>query len=551
LRVAVIGSGPGGTAAAHALLGAGLDVDMLDVGHAPEPASDALVARIRAEVTPDQPPSEALRAELKHGPGAAPTRSLLQGVRAILSSGVDAERIEKRILGSPFVFDGADAGIPLASAQDAELSIPRSLSRGGLSNVWGSACYTWRADDYPHWPLDEAELAPHYAHAADLLGLVQHDDALAEAYPLIGAVSSAVERNPGSSPSHLIPHWASRRRELEAQGFVAGRSRMATRAPGASGDACRRCGLCVYGCAWDSIYSTRRTLPELERRGLRYHADSFVERFREDAEGIVLRLRSGNERREERYAAVFLAAGTLSSLRIAADSQGEHDRRVPMLDNDMMILPLFLTRAWVGGRFRSRFTLGEAALSLEPGRISERALHLQLYSFHEYFLAELGPVLAELPRALQRLAWSALNNLMVGFAYKAGSESRHITARVRPGDPIGTLEVEQQMHPDCLPSFARLHRHLLRTRRDLGFLPLSPLAKLTPLGFSGHIAGSLPMRRDPGPLETGLDGRLQGTRNVYVVDGAAFPDLPAQNLTYTIAANALRVADRFATKVAQ
>ena len=38
-------------------------------------------------------------------------------------------------------------------------------------------------------------------------------------------------------------------------------------------------------------------------------------------------------------------------------------------------------------------------------------------------------------------------------------------------------------------------------------------------------------------------GRLEGTSRVYVTDGSAFPRLPAKNLTYTIMANALRVAD--------
>jgi choline dehydrogenase-like flavoprotein len=36
---------------------------------------------------------------------------------------------------------------------------------------------------------------------------------------------------------------------------------------------------------------------------------------------------------------------------------------------------------------------------------------------------------------------------------------------------------------------------------------------------------------------------------VYVVDGAAFPGLPAKSLTFTIMANALRIARRVAGDV--
>jgi choline dehydrogenase-like flavoprotein len=67
--------------------------------------------------------------------------------------------------------------------------------------------------------------------------------------------------------------------------------------------------------------------------------------------------------------------------------------------------------------------------------------------------------------------------------------------------------------------------------------------KTTPFGFHGHLAGTLPMRAAPGPLETDAAGLLAGTRRVFVVDTAAFPTLPAQNLTFTAMANARRVAE--------
>jgi choline dehydrogenase-like flavoprotein len=50
------------------------------------------------------------------------------------------------------------------------------------------------------------------------------------------------------------------------------------------------------------------------------------------------------------------------------------------------------------------------------------------------------------------------------------------------------------------------------------------------------------MRQTPGEYETHPDGRLQGTRNVHIVDGACFSALPSKNLTFTIMANAMRIA---------
>ena len=56
------------------------------------------------------------------------------------------------------------------------------------------------------------------------------------------------------------------------------------------------------------------------------------------------------------------------------------------------------------------------------------------------------------------------------------------------------------------------------------------------------------MKRRPAPLETYPDGRLYGTNQVYVVDGAALPGLAAQNSTYTIMANAHRIGTIFAER---
>ncbi|MGH7287495.1 MAG: NAD(P)-binding protein, partial [Myxococcota bacterium] len=48
MRVAVVGSGPSGVAASAALLERGHAVDVLDVGHVPERAAQALAAEVRS-----------------------------------------------------------------------------------------------------------------------------------------------------------------------------------------------------------------------------------------------------------------------------------------------------------------------------------------------------------------------------------------------------------------------------------------------------------------------------------------------------------------------
>ena len=233
----------------------------------------------------------------------------------------------------------------------------------------------------------------------------------------------------------------------------------------------------------------------------------------------------------------------LSSLRIAADSQGLHDRPVPLLDNELFLVPLLAPRARAAWGFRSRFTLGEAVLAIEAGVVSPRPLHVQFYSFHEFFLAELGDVLAALPGPLQNLAWAVLNSLALAFVYLPGEDSTRATARVVAADSgPGRVRIDAEPRAESRAILARLLAHLRRLSGPLGFWRVPGLVKGTPFGFHGHLAGTLPMREAPGPLETEASGRLAGTRRVFVVDPAAFPTLPAQNLTFTAMANAMRIA---------
>lgn len=92
---------------------------------------------------------------------------------------------------------------------------------------------------------------------------------------------------------------------------------------------------------------------------------------------------------------------------------------------------------------------------------------------------------------------------------------------------------------------------LSRAMRGYGAFAIPrSLSILTP-GADGHLAGTLPMVREGGPLTCTPEGALRPWKNVFVVDGSSLSDLPAKHCTFTIMANADRigriVARRFAS----
>ena len=64
------------------------------------------------------------------------------------------------------------------------------------------------------------------------------------------------------------------------------------------------------------------------------------------------------------------------------------------------------------------------------------------------------------------------------------------------------------------------------------------------MGSSVHYAGTLPMSAERRPLTASPECRSHDFENLFLVDGSTFPFLPAKNITFTLMANAIRVADR-------
>ncbi len=85
-------------------------------------------------------------------------------------------------------------------------------------------------------------------------------------------------------------------------------------------------------------------------------------------------------------------------------------------------------------------------------------------------------------------------------------------------------------------------RFFLRT----GLIPVKTITTLP--GSSIHYAGTLPYSHIPKKYHQRKDGLLYFTKNVYIGDSSGFCFLPAKGLTFTIMANAHRIAKKLIKK---
>jgi choline dehydrogenase-like flavoprotein len=86
----------------------------------------------------------------------------------------------------------------------------------------------------------------------------------------------------------------------------------------------------------------------------------------------------------------------------------------------------------------------------------------------------------------------------------------------------------------------KTYRKVLRV---LGCVAPGNMTHIRPMGASVHYAGTIPMAHDSDCPTADEHCRSRDFENLYFVDGTTFPSLAAKNLTFTLMANAARVAD--------
>ncbi len=548
MKIGVIGSGPAAVAAATALVGSGHEVEMLDVGNEPEPQANDLAQRLRTGLIRDDD-----RRLLKSGfPENTPasTAFRLKKLGQVITRGIlgrsSPDLNWKKIFGSSYVFKDIENMIPLTRSWS---QTPRSLAKGGLSNVWGAACYPFSGPDFKDWPVRKADMIDHFRAVNELLQISEADDLLGEQYPVYGRQASPLKLNPQTKD--LLRHWSESRDDLKRQGFCFGQARLAVLTqPRNSRKECQYCGLCLYGCPHGSIYSAAFTVEELKQvPKFRYMPGVFVHSFKESEGGKVVvhahDVRTRNPVRLE-YDKLLVGAGVLSTLRIVCESLGEYSRSSTLLDNHMLLVPLLKRSPWFPMDENVALTLSQLVLVLDNPSVCEERIHMQMYSYSDYIFDRFAALLAPMPSPVRRLIKRCLFNTLIMFAYLGGRHSPSLRARVirQAGDHPALLDLKRVENPETGPAVRKLLRHLVRHRASLGFLAVTPALRKTDPGFSGHLCGSLPMKQTPGTLETHPSGLLHGCKSVYIVDQSTFPSLAAQNATYTAMANAHRIASQ-------
>jgi choline dehydrogenase-like flavoprotein len=502
----VIGSGPAGIAVAKALLARGRKITLIDGGKTLEPNHQeqrkALAAR---------QPETWSSAQIDAG----------QARQFATPAG------QVRRYGSDFAMEPAQATI----SDGAEwLALRASRAAGGLSNLWGAAILPYRQQDIADWPITIDALAPHYRTVAGYMPVSARRDDLADLMPAVD-VSGASLIAPGVQASKVLARLDRRRDRLRQLGVWFGAARTAVDAD------CKACGMCLHGCPWQYIYSTGRTLNQLQTKpNFSYRPGQIARSFGEDVTGASVSLVDGRVLRANR---VFVAAGVLETARLVLASHPGTGRSLTLLDSQHMFVPML--HRWRARPRPDRMpmtTLPQMFLEIDAPEVSPHLVHSQLYTWNENFardlIANYGHGLAISAPVLRAMA----RRLIVAQMFLHSDHSAGIELRLAAD---GRLSPTLKGNPATEPVLAAARAKLSRAMAYAGLTTLGFAARPGPVGSSFHVGGTVPMSTAPVDGQSDVIGRPYGLERIHLVDASVFPSIPATTITYSAMANASRI----------
>lgn len=426
-----------------------------------------------------------------------------------------------------------------------------SFAAGGLAEAWTGGVYSLNAAELAEFPVNEAEMEPHYREIARRIGISAADDDIARFTPMSPEYQPALEAD--GHTRLLLDRYRKKRETLNKNlGFYLGRSRVAVLSRD-QGDrkACDYLGRCLWGCPRESLYAPGMTLRQLRSHsGFRYVPGVWVEHFTSE-NGRITGMRAqplaGGEPVQFTADQYVLAAGTLCSSRIFLDSiyraTGKVAELTGLMDNRQLMIP-FLTLPMLGRKSTTHsYQFHQLALGIEGARPDEY-IHGQMTALKA---ASVHPIVHSMPLDMRsslgvfRATHAALGVANVWLHDRRRTEN---VVTIRPAGESGRTSMSIRYTP-AADDGERVRFALARIKKalwKLGAIVPPGMTKILPLGSSIHYAGTLPMSRDARPLTVSAQCRSHDFANLTLADGATFPFLPAKNLTYTLMANATRVA---------
>jgi hypothetical protein len=310
----------------------------------------------------------------------------------------------------------------------------------------------------------------------------------------------------------------------------------------------------LWGCPSDSLYTPSLTLNQcLAFVNFTYIPNMLVSHFKYSAANAIeavlaLDLENGKPC-EFPVRNLVLAAGTLSTAKIFLNSIYRHAGQIltlsGLMDNRQILIP-FINLKMAGKPFNpDSYQYHQLAMGI-AGTEPKKFVHGQITTLKT---ALMHPIIESVPLDLKtslfigRNLHAALGVANINF-YDERRQGNTVTIEGGPDAAPTRLRIQYSPRPEESRNLRDLIRKVKKILLKLGAVVPPGMLHIRPMGASVHYAGTVPMMLEKSPLTATANCRSHDFPNLHFVDGTCFPFLPAKNLTFTLMANAARVAEK-------
>ena len=429
-----------------------------------------------------------------------------------------------------------------------------SFARGGLAEAWTGGAYPYNDDELKDYPFKYNDIEPYYSEVAKRIGLIGVNDDMARFFPLHDNLLEPLRLDENSRL--LVEGYQENKSYINNKlRCYLGRSRVTTQSVDtAERKGCTYCGRCLWGCPSESLYTPSITLRECMRYpNFNYVPGMYVSHFQygqdRRVQAVVAESIQDHTQYEftaDRYA---LAAGTMSSSKIFIDSiyrqTGQIVKLTGLMDNRQVLIP-FVNLRMMGVSYNAQsYQYHQLAIGLEAADKPEEYLHGQITTLKT---ALVHPVIQNLPfdtatsRQVFRNLRSGLGVVNLNL-FDRRRECNYVSAQVDNQSNKTKLVINYTPSEDEPILLKEAIHKIKQLLWKLKCIVPPGMLQIRPMGASVHYSGIMPMSENPAPFHTSKYCQSHDFENLYIVDGSSMPFLPAKNITFTLMANAIRIAE--------
>lgn len=423
-----------------------------------------------------------------------------------------------------------------------------SLAYGGLGNGWGLGCCIFSKNELDACGLPTTQMNNAYETVAKRIGVSgERDDAAPYTAATVASLQPSIAMD--SNGKKLQENYLKKKEHLKSHGFFVGRPSLAlltkaqdNRLPYQYRD------MDFYSDNDKSAYRPWLTIEQLKKHSnFSYIGNLCAVQFKEidDTVSIHALTLDTTELKKITCKKLVLASGVLGTARIVLRSFDDYENQLPLLSNPYSYLAG--VQPGLLGKDTDKQKIGFAQLSMFYDKHGVN-MDVPMGSCYSYRSMMLFHLLKESPLDVKS-AYRFLQFMMPAFT---------IIGLFHPEKPGSGKWVQLQKNNDQTTG-DELHAHYALNETEeaklsdtekkftwaLRQLNCYVLKKIAPgHGASIHYGGTLPFSDKNQRYGLLPNGKLGDTNNVYVADGSGFNYLPGKGITFSLMANAHRVASQ-------